>query len=416
MNLSGWASLVFAVGLPLAAVGFAIWRTRRKRELRNRLLGELRSRLSGAGATDVETLDPGGPRTIDRFRWKGRTYRLGTDINPVFSGSFNLRLSTYVDSVLEFELAPADHVGRPLPPPLNSDPELRRCRLVTVGREESAAYLATVREPLIRVFPGRWKAFSKRFAELVLSANRFDPAEWNEAKMTADLEVIEAAARVPAWRNPSGGTWTYREGWERHVAVWHWKPAQRARLAEGTRRWGVSAWCDNAYLNRPIAGMLKRLAGNAELLWITSERDLRFLEEAFGQAAKLDGAIARLPQLNMAVVADQQLDGDFFSGVLAVEAGVVDEAIARIHDAIKHGFHDAALDVLPKARFYARRLYDDEFSWFSGEYEIVSAALSDADVRSALEAEAEPANARVLTIERPFSFKLLRDDRLETTM
>lgn len=416
MTLSGWASLLFAVGLPLAAVGVVLWRTAWKRASRDRLLDRLRHRLEGAGATDLESLDPGGPRTVDRFRWKGRFYRLGADINPLFSRSCLVRLSTFTNSVLEFEIARAEHAGEPLPPPLNTDPELRGCRLVAFGREEAGAYLASVREKLLRIFPGRWKAFSKRHAELVLSANRFDPAEWNEAKLCGDLEILEAAAAVPAWRVSSGGRWTYREGWEARVAAWHWKPEQRARLPENAHRWGISAWLDNSYLNRPLAGTFRRLAGTAELLWITAERDLRFLEEGFGTALRLDGSIARLPDPDMAVAADQQLDGDFFSGVLAVEAGAVDEAIARFRDEIKHGFHDAALELLPRARFYARRLYDDEFSWFSGEYEIVSTQLADGEVRAALDAEAEAAKATVRTIERPFSFKLLKDDRLETTL
>jgi hypothetical protein len=86
---------------------------------------------------------------------------------------------------------------------------------------------------------------------------------------------------------------------------------------------------------------------------------------------------------------------------------------ARFAAETRFRFHDAAIYLLPRLEFYARRLYDDEFSWFSGEYEIVSARLEEDAVRAALEEVAKEFGASVKTIERPFSFKLLKDDRLD---
>jgi len=70
----------------------------------------------------------------------------------------------------------------------------------------------------------------------------------------------------------------------------------------------------------------------------------------------------------MPVAADLRTDGDFFRGASGRERtpdGFEREGMPRTK------FHDAAIKVLRKVDFYARRLYDDEFSWFSGEYEII---------------------------------------------
>lgn len=148
------------------------------------------------------------------------------------------------------------------------------------------------------------------------------------------------------------------------------------------------------------------------MLWLTPAESLSFIEEGFGKPAAVQGHLVELAP-DMAVAADQYLDGEFFSGLLVPLPGEEAAVRERFARETRFRFHDAAVDLLPRLAFYARRLYDDEFSWFSGEYEIVSAHLDDSAVRAALEETAAESGATVKEIERPFSFKLLRDDRLD---
>jgi hypothetical protein len=397
--MSGALFLLLILGIPAAAAVTVILRIRSKKDARDRFMASLGPRLAAIGADGFED---------GRFTWKGRTFRFAADINPLFSSSFDLRLSTYGDSVLEFEIRRARNVPVPLPEPLRSDPLFRGCALDAPSADEPARYLAAVRDTLATSFPARWGAFSKFHCELVLSANRFAPGSWEPRE---DLEALASMASVPAWREPKGGIWTLRTGFEDRIAEWHWKPEQRARLPEGTKRWLVSAWVDNAYLNRPLVRFFRRLGGPA--LWLTPAEELSFLEEGFGRPAEVRGHLVELDPPEMAIAADQYLDGEFFAGLLVPAPGHESAMRERFARETRFRFHDAAIDLLPRLGFYARRLYDDEFSWYSGEYEIVSAALEDDQVKSALEETAKEFGATVKEIDRPFSFKLLRDDRLD---
>jgi hypothetical protein len=69
-------------------------------------------------------------------------------------------------------------------------------------------------------------------------------------------------------------------------------------------------------------------------------------------------------------------------------------------------FHEAALKVFRKCDFYARRLLDDEASWWSGEYEILSAV--ELDVRGALSKIASEMGAQVMEIDRRFHKRLVK--------
>ncbi|MBI4566030.1 MAG: hypothetical protein HY716_15190 [Planctomycetes bacterium] len=402
--MKGLLPALLVIGLPAIAIVAVMLRAAAKRRARQRLWREIRARLNALGAVEERGA---------AFRWNQRVYTLTISLNPIFSSSFDVRLSTFCDSVLEFEVRKARHVPLPLPEPLRVEPRFRGCALDAPSTQEPTEYLLTVKEPLGRVFPERWNAFSKMHCELVLSANRFRPEAWNEESIRTDLEALAEMAKVPAWRRVHGGAWTYREGFEPKVDPWHWKPEQRARLPEGSKRWGVSCWYDNAYLNRALTRFLGRLAGTCRILWVTSAGDLSFLEHGFERPAAVKHHLVELDSPDMAIAADQYLDGEFFSGAMALEEDDHSLAAARFGPAARLQFHDAAIDLLPRLRFYFRRLYDDEFPWFSGEYEIFSARLRDGEVREALEATAEEFGARVQDIDRPFSFKLLREDRLD---
>ncbi|MBI2932868.1 MAG: hypothetical protein HYY16_14580 [Planctomycetes bacterium] len=335
----------------------------------------------------------------DCFRHAGQVFRLLVDPNPLFGRDFSVRLSTFVNSTLEFEVRVARNVPTKTPQRLASDPFYGPLVLDTPAPDETIEHLMAVKPTLARVLPSRWRAYSKVHCEVVLSANPTTPRD-----LGVDLEALAALAAVPAARRPSGGTWTIRSGFERDVPLWHWKPDQRARLPEGTRRWCVSAWYDNAYLNLALAKFLWRLG---DVRVITMEHDLWFLEHAFGRTLPVKDCLAELTP-EMAVAGDQWLDGELVSGLVA---GAAPEAF---RGAIKFTLHDRALTA--GARLTARRLFDDEFSWFSGEYEILSASISDEALRSAFRETAEEFHAEVKEIDRPFSFKLLKEDRLEMSL
>src|SRR6185436_11846842 len=101
------------------------------------------------------------------------------------------------------------------------------------------------------------------------------------------------------------------------------------------------------------------------------------------------------------VAADLHSDGEFFGGLLVARElpPGFEKKLPRIR------FHDAAINAFRKVDFYARRLYDDEFSWFSGEYEIVSVA--PLDVRGALSRIATEIGAQVMDIDRRFHKRIV---------
>ncbi len=370
------------VGLPLAAIGMVALRLRAKRR--------------AVDAHVKRLLAPYERLPHDCFRADGRVFRLVADTNPLFSRDVSLRLSTFVPSSLEFEIREARNVPTKTPQKLAGDPFYRGLVLDAPSPDEAVAHLLDAKEPLAAVLPSRWRAYSKLHCEVVLSANARTHDD-----LAPDLRALAALAALPASRAPRGGTWTIRRGFEEHMPAWHWKPDQRARLAPDARRWCVSAWYDNAYLNAALARFFWSLG---DVRVVTLERDLWFLEHAFDRAFAVRNNQVELTP-DAAVAGDQWLDGEL-AGLLV--AGTAPDAFAG---AIKFTLLDRAL--ASGARFFARRLFDDEFSWFSGEYEIVSDALSDDDVTAAFEKTAGEFGAAVKEIERPFSFKLLKEDRLD---
>lgn len=377
--------LLCVVGLPLAVIGIVALRIRAKRRAVDALVDRL--------------LAPYERLPHDCFRANGRVFRLVADTNPLFSRDASLRLSTFAPTTLELEIRAARNVPTKTPQKLADDPYYRRYVLDAPSADEAVAHLLAVKETVARILPSRWGAYSKIHCETVLSANKATHGD-----LAPDLPVLAALAAAPAAREPRGGTWTLRRGFEPHVPAWHWKPEQRARLPQRASRWCVSAWYDNAYLNRALARFLWSLG---DVRVVTTENDLWFLEHAFGRPFPVRDLQVELAP-DAAVAGDQWLDGELVGGLVA---GAAPDAFAR---AIKFTLHDRSLDALNAgARFIARRLFDDEFSWFSGEYEIVSAVLTDDDVASAFEKAADEFGAAVKEIDRPFSFKLLKEDRLD---
>jgi hypothetical protein len=105
---------------------------------------------------------------------------------------------------------------------------------------------------------------------------------------------------------------------------------------------------------------------------------------------------------DMPVAADLLTDGEFFGGLLVAKElppGFESEQMPKVR------FHDAAIKALRKCDFYARRLFDDEFAWYSGEYEIVSA--TPLDVRGVLAKVAAEVGGQVMDIDRRFHKRIV---------
>ena len=184
---------------------------------------------------------------------------------------------------------------------------------------------------------------------------------------------------------------------------WHWRHDQRPRLPKDVKRYCFSYWQDSPLLNPPILRVLGELSGSGRGFFISSTEDLRFLEYGFDRRdLACWGALLELKNPDMPVAADLLTDGEFFGGLLVAKdlpPGFESEQMPKVQ------FHDAAIKVLRKCDFYARRLFDDEFSWFSGEYEIVSAY--PLDVRGAIEKVARELGAQVMDIDRRFHKRIV---------
>ena len=393
-------TLLLILGIPLSAVLLLTLRIRTKEARRERYLAKMEKTFREAGA---ETL---GNR---HYRRGDRTYSFDANLSPLFAKGFTLRLSTFSDSVCEFELKSARNVPIGLPEELARDEYFRSLSLQGEPAPELVPVLLDLKDRLSTLVPDRWEAFSKQHMEVILSGNRFDDGAYSAVELRSDLDALDALASAPLRRTIRGGVVTYREGFESDLPAWHWTPDQRRNLPPSVRRFVFSCYADNPYLNTAIVDLLYRLAGDRRKFFVTDQTDLEFLRYGFGDAFTQSGNLVEADNPEVPVAADQYLDGEFFGGFLASGAPVDFAGQPR------HAFHNKAVERIDQWHFYARRLFDDEFSWFSGEYEIVSCVLRPADIREAVEGLADRIGARFVELDRRFSFKLLKDDRLEMT-
>ena len=345
--------LVVLPGLIAAAIFFRI---RAKNKLLEKFLWAIRDHLRGAG------FEPLGD---DLFRKNGRGAKIEASTNPLFGSGYSLRLAAWSGTIHEFEL----HRGKPVP-------------------AEFAAF-----KPLL----DRWESAGKMFVDCYAAGVTTDP------RVSEDLKTLMELAKVPLSKTYRGGTFTYREGFEEKVPQWHWRHDQRPKLPKTVNRYCFSYWQDGPLLNPVIMRVLWELSGALHRYVISDTEDLRFLEYAFERRdIACWGALLELMKPEMPVAADLRTDGEFFGGLLVAKElpdGFEREGMPRTK------FHDAAIKVIRKVDFYARRLYDDEFSWFSGEYEIISVA--PLDVRGTLARIATEMGAQVMDIDRRFHKRLV---------
>jgi hypothetical protein len=344
-------------GLP-ALTALVVWlRLRAKERRMDARFWELQKSLQTAGATPIDR---------GLYRVEGRGARLELHTNPLFRKDFTVRLAVSSNTIHEFEL----RRGRPVPP-------------------EFAAFA-----PLLE----RWETAGKMFTEC------YAAGVTSETDLSGDLRKLIDLAKVPLAREYRGGTFTIREGFEKDVPQWHWRHDLRPKLPPNVRRCCVSYWVDGPLLNPPLARLLFAIAGESRKMILTDTEDLRFLEAAYPRRdLACWGAIVELMRPDLLVAADLHTDGSFFGGMLAgrdVPDGFEVEGMpARL-------FHEAALKVFRKCDFYARRLLDDEASWWSGEIEILSAY--EIDVRGALSKLAGEMGAQVMEIDRRFHKRLVK--------
>jgi hypothetical protein len=354
MRLIGVTVLVL---LPIGVL-LAVWIRTRQKE---------RAMAAFASAVQRVFIDSGWEALGEsRFRRAGRGAKFELSTNPLFSHACTVRLAAYSSTLHEFELKR----GAPVP-------------------EEFRPFA-----PLLE----RWDSAGKMFTECYVAGVTGHPPA------AGDLETLAGIARLPIEKTWTGGTFTIREGFEEKVPQWHWRHDQRPRLSGDTRRYCVSYWTGSPLLNPPLIRLFMRLADGCPMHYMTDSTDLSFLELAFGPGTLVrKGTLVEFHDPSMPVAADLHEDGSFFGGILVAPEppeGFEERGLSR------RTFHDAALRVFRKCQLYIRRLWDDEFSWFSGEYEILSERAID--VRGAVARLASEMGAQVLEIDRRFHRRIVQ--------
>jgi hypothetical protein len=345
--------LVVFPGMIAALIWF---RLRAKDRLRDGYLAAVREDLQAAG------FEPVGDNIFRRGD-RGATVEAST--NPLFGRGFSVRLAAWSGTIHEFEL----RRGKPVPP-------------------EFDAF-----RPLLT----RWDSAGKMYVDCYAAGITGDP------RVSADVTALLEIAKIPLAKTYRGGTFTYREGFEAKIPQWHWRHDQRPKLPKDVHRYCFSYWHDGPLLNPVVMRVLWELAGASHRYILSDTEDLRFLEYAFESRDLIRrGALLELLKPEMPVAADLRTDGEFFGGLLVAKdlpPGFEKEDLPRTK------FHDTAIPVLGQVDFYSRRLYDDEFSWFSGEYEIIS--IAPLDVRGTISEIAREIGAQVMDIDRRFHKRLV---------
>ncbi|HLY75263.1 MAG TPA: hypothetical protein VKU80_14175 [Planctomycetota bacterium] len=334
-----------------------IWlRIRVKDRRRDDYLAAVREDLRGAG------FEPVGDQI---FRRGDRGAMVEASTNPLFGRGFSVRLAAWSTTIHEFEL----RRGRPVPP-------------------EFDAF-----KPLLT----RWDSAGKMYIDCYAAGITEDP------HVSADVASLLEIAKLPLTKTYRGGTFTYREGFEAKIPQWHWRHDQRPKLPKDVHRYCFSYWHDGPLLNPVLLRVLWELAGASHRYFLSGTEDLRFLEYAFERRDLASrGALLEFQKPEIPVAADLRTDGEFFGGLLVskdLPPGFEQAGLPRTK------FQDAAIQVLREVDFYSRRLYDDEFSWFSGEYEIMSVA--PLDVRGTISKIATEIGAQVMDIDRRFHKRLV---------
>jgi hypothetical protein len=382
-----------ALGVGTAAVLLLRWR--RRWSLRARLSDRLGSLMRELGATEVEP---------DVWEFEGRRYQLDVEAPGLFGGPLSLTAAMFTDRVYEFYVRRAGGV------PTRFLPEDDFYRDYSIEGRLSPAlrqYLLSVKEILRRAMPGRWKTFGKGYAIIYFSDNEFDSSRLEASELKLALRALKHLDQ-PIDDPVRGGAFTFRSGFEADCPPWHWSPEAIQRLPANVSRAVVSYYHDNAYLNEGLVDFFAELAGRSPGYFLTDQDSLGFLRQAFGAAVRIENGVVQSERRDVPVAADQYLDGGFFAAFVAAEK--LPESLRGLK---RFEIHEAALRELPNIKFYVRRLLDDEASWFSGEYEILSLHLTPEELGATLEKLALKYDAKIMPLERRFTLKVFRDEKFE---
>lgn len=355
-----------------------------------------------------------GARPVDdAWEFEGRRYRLRVEPPTMFEGSLFVSIGLYTPYVDEFMIRHARGIAVEINPRLRADPLYRDYVPDGELRPELEEWLLRpeTRAILQKALHGRWRTFGKRAVELYFADNVFHHEALDQTELLLALRALRLLDTPVSFR-PHGGLLTIRFGFEPDVPPWHWQPEQIRTLPPGLTRAAVSAYYKNPYLNAPLVDLLYALAGDRHTAFLFPRCDLAFLEHALGKTFEYRDALFVTRDSVAPVAADLYLDGGFFHGFLAF-SDPPGEIAEEFRDIGRARFHEIAVELLPRLHLYVRRLFDDEASWYSGEYEILSTRLSDQHVLSAVESVASKYGARVVRLDRRFNIKLFRDERFE---
>ena len=354
MRLIGIAVLIL---LPVVIGLIIIRRIRWKEKAMSAFFWEVQKVIVEAGYS---------PLGWGRYRIDGGGFKMELTTNPLFARGFTLRMAAYSGTIHEFEL----QRGRPVP-------------------DEFKAFA-----PLLE----RWDSAGKMYTECYVAGVVEGPP------LLEDVKALTELAKLPLSKTWTGGIFTIREGFEKGVPQWQWRHDQRPKLPKDVHRYCVSYWTGSPLLNPPLIRLFTELADGAPMYYMSDTEDLSLLELAFQRRdIACWGAIVELKNPSMPVAADLHNDGGFFGGLLAAKERPDGFEVEGMPSRL---FHDAAIKVFRKCYFYARRLWDDQFSWFSGEYEIISAY--PIEVREKLAKIASEMGATVMEIDRRFHKRLVK--------
>lgn len=378
------------------------------------LVARLRASLASAegGRRAIESLlEEIGAKRLDEetWEWNGRRYRVDCELPGLAGGPARVRLALYTPRSGQLTVSRASGLPVRFSPKLGAHPFYREYWIEGVPQSAIEEFLLQpdVAALLSHLLPGRWKSFGKRVVELYLAGNEQDPSNWTREEIQAALVTL--ARLDQPWRDPNPRVITFRSGFEEDLLPWHWTGEQVASLPEETRRIVISLYEGGPLLNEGLVRIFQELGGGPGV-FLTPAGDLFFLRHAFGDCFEREGRVFRSSIPAVPAAADAYLEGKFFGGFAAVS-----QAPKRWRTLAPHEFDRALREHLSEARLIARRLWDEEGAWYSGEYELLTVRMTDEEILGGLERAATALGARIVEIESRFHPKMFRDEEFDFT-
>lgn len=392
------------LGVIVLLFAFAVLSLSSKLRRRDTFLKQIDERLQKLGARPIDE---------SAYEFEGRRYRVIVEQPTMFDGNLFLSIGLYTPHLDEFMIRHAGGVAVDLNPRLRADESYRDYVPDGELRADIEDWLLRPETKTIlqKALPGRWRSFGKRSVELYFADNIFHYEGLDDTELLLAMRALKALD-APIALKTHGGILTFRSGFEKDVPPWHWQLEKINALPPGLKRAVVSCYHKNPYLNAALVDLFYALAGSHSTAFLFPRHNVGFLEHALGKTFETHDALFITKDVTAPVAADLYLDGGFFEGFIAF-SGSAAEIAEEFRDIGRARFHEIALELLPRLRLYVRRLFDDEASWYSGEYEILSTQLGDREIVQAVESVASKYAARIVKLDRRFTPKLFRDEKFE---